>query len=95
MKDTTPYEVYCKLIGDIHPKGETNHDDKVLISLDQYLFCLQCLVEELEDKVLSVPYYGENSIYKAKSKVVNELKQMCEYISEIVKECEEEDNESY
>lgn len=83
MKDTTPYEVFCKLIGDIHPKGETNHDDISNNNLDQFLFNLQCLIEEASE-VMQAPYYGEASIKEAREKVTEAFETAINYMQEAI-----------
>lgn len=90
MKDTTPYEVFCKLIGDIHPKGSTVHDAISNVNLDQYCFNVQCLIEEMVDKVVRVPFYGEASISESFRIVADFMDTAICYMKEIREDMEQD-----
>lgn len=67
-------EVVDKLIGDISPRGESNHDNQSINNLKEYCNVISQMIAKIED----ISYYNRNAQEYS-------IKEHVEYIDDFIK----------
>lgn len=79
------YEILTDQLGMIEPYGSTEIDEKRYNNIKNYEFIINCLVEDL-DSCIYRAHEGRYSEARIKERVVKYLKELKEFIEDIIPE---------